>query len=142
MDTLFEKAGKRYGVDPDFLRAVAWVESGFNAKAVSPKGAIGIMQLMAETAKSHGVSDPFDPAQNIDGGARYLRELLDAYGGDVELALVAYNAGPGVVERYNGVPPYPETQNYVAAVKRAYHVFKEAEAVPGGRGTGGGTGEH
>lgn len=135
LDAAFEAAGRKYDVDSDLLRAVAWVESGFDVKAVSPKGAMGVMQLMPDTAKIRGVADPFDPAQNINGGAEYLRGLLDAYNGDLDLALAAYNAGPAAVERYKGVPPYAETRKYVAAAKRAYEAFKKT----GGQKKGGNT---
>ncbi|MGB9849155.1 MAG: lytic transglycosylase domain-containing protein [Moorellaceae bacterium] len=137
LDAAFEKAGRKYGVDPDLLRAVAWVESGYDVKAVSPKGATGVMQLMPDTAKARGVTDLFDPAQNIDAGAEYLRELVDAYNGDLELALAAYNAGTAAVERYKGVPPYTETRKYVAAVESAYIAFKKAGGLKEGGNTDG-----
>lgn len=116
---LIEAAARETGLDPALLAAVASVESGFNPKAVSPKGAMGVMQLIPTTARSLGVSDPFDPAQNIRAGARYLRSLLDRFG-DLELALAAYNAGPNAVEAYGGVPPYPETLSYVRVVLERY----------------------
>jgi hypothetical protein len=110
------KAGLQTGIDPDFIDSVIWAESGYNAKAVSPKGAQGLMQLMPETAAKLGVLDSFDPANNIDGGSRYLRELLLHYNGDAIKALAAYNAGLESVEKYQGVPPYRETRSYVARV--------------------------
>lgn len=110
----FAAAGARYGVDPKLLAAVAWTESHFQADAVSPAGAIGLMQIMPTTAASLGV-DPRDPVQAIDGAARYLRQAMDQFG-DVRLAVAAYNAGPGAVQQHGGIPPYPETQAYVQKV--------------------------
>jgi len=104
------------GVDPSLLRGVMIAESGGDPGAVSPAGAQGLMQLMPETARALGVRNPFDPTQSVRGGAQYLRSLLDRFDGDVERALAAYNAGPGAVERYDGVPPYAETQDYVRRV--------------------------
>lgn len=112
---LFNRAGQTYGVDPSLLAAVARQESGFDAGAVSPAGARGLMQLMPATAQGLGVNDSFDPAQAVDGAARLLRDLLDRFG-RVDLALAGYNAGPGAVLRYDGIPPYPETQNYVRSI--------------------------
>jgi hypothetical protein len=111
---LFTRAGSRHGVDPALLAAVAQQESGFDARAVSPAGAQGLMQFMPATARGLGV-DAFDPASAVDGAARYLSDLTDQFG-STELALAAYNAGPGTVRRYGGVPPYPETQDYVRSV--------------------------
>jgi hypothetical protein len=107
-------AATRYDLSPAFLDAVARAESGYDPNAVSPAGAIGVMQLMPATARDLGV-DPRDPAQNILGGAAYLRLLLDRFGGDIDKALAAYNAGPGAVVRHAGVPPFRETRAYVAA---------------------------
>lgn len=112
---LFTAAAQKYGVDADLLAAVAKQESGYDAKAVSPAGAQGLMQLMPATAKGLGVTDSFDPAQAVDGAARLLSDLLDRFG-RTDLALAGYNAGPGAVLRYDGVPPYPETQNYVRSI--------------------------
>ncbi|WP_292677812.1 transglycosylase SLT domain-containing protein [Nocardioides sp.] len=112
---LFETAGATYGVDARLLAAIARQESGFDPGAVSPAGAQGLMQLMPGTADALGVSNSFDPAQAVDGAARLIDDLLDRFG-STELALAAYNAGPGAVLRYDGVPPYPETQNYVRSI--------------------------
>ena len=111
---LFTRAGSRHGVDPALLAAVAQQESGFDASAVSPAGAQGLMQFMPATARGLGV-DPFDPASAVDGAARYLAELTEQFG-STELGLAAYNAGPGTVSRYGGIPPYAETQDYVRSV--------------------------
>jgi len=109
-------AARRHSLDPDLVRAVVAVESGFRPDAVSPKGAQGLMQLMPYTARALGVKDTFDPAANLDGGTRYLRALIKRYDGDVTRALAAYNAGEGAVARHGGVPPYPETLAYVRRV--------------------------
>lgn len=115
-EALFQAAARREGIDPALLRAVAETESSFNPQAVSAAGAKGLMQLMDATAKSLGVADAFDPAQNIAGGAKYLKQLLQRYSGDAPKAVAAYNAGPGTVDQYGGIPPYAETQNYVQRV--------------------------
>jgi hypothetical protein len=112
---LFDQAASTYGVDARLLAAVARQESGFDAGAVSPAGAQGLMQLMPGTAQGLGVTDSFDPGQAIDGAARLLHDLMDRFG-STPLALAAYNAGPGAVLRYDGIPPYPETQNYVRSI--------------------------
>jgi soluble lytic murein transglycosylase-like protein len=114
-EPLIQQAATQYGLDADLLRRVVDAESNGDPNAVSPKGARGLMQLMPATAQALGVENPFDPEQNIDGGARYLRHLLDTFG-DVRLALAAYNAGPGNVRKYSGVPPFPETQRYVRKI--------------------------
>jgi soluble lytic murein transglycosylase-like protein len=116
---MLRDAASRAGLPSNLVESVAKVESAFNPKAVSPKGAIGVMQLMPETARAMGV-DPNDPLQNIDAGTKLLRELLIKYDGDVVKALAAYNAGPGAVEKYNGLPPYNETRWYVNKVIGAY----------------------
>jgi soluble lytic murein transglycosylase-like protein len=108
-----DAAAARYGIDPGLLRGLVRQESGFDPRAHSAAGAMGLTQLMPATAASLGVSDPYDPAQSLDGGARYLRQMLDRFGNDPAKALAAYNAGPGAVARFGGVPPYAETQNYV-----------------------------
>jgi len=108
------KAAGVWGVDPDLVRAVIEVESAFEPRALSAKGAMGLMQLMPATARQYGVADPFDPRANIEAGTKHLRSLLDRY--DLSLALAAYNAGPGAVDRFGGVPPYRETKDYVRRV--------------------------
>lgn len=129
---LFREAASAYGLDPLLLRAVARRESGYNPCAVSPAGAMGLMQLMPATAAMLGVEDPFDAGQSILGGARFLRFLLDRYQNDLPLALSAYNAGPGAVERHGGIPPFAETRDYVSAILRALGQFvpKGAPAPP------------
>jgi soluble lytic murein transglycosylase-like protein len=109
-------AAARNGVDPALLTGLIRAESNFDPNATSPAGAQGLAQLMPATAAGLGVTNPLDPAQAIEGGAKYLRQQLDHFGGDASKALAAYNAGPGAVERFGGVPPYPETQNYVRRV--------------------------
>jgi hypothetical protein len=120
LETIIQKYANRYGVDPSLVRAVIRNESDFNPNAVSPKGAQGLMQLMPGTAASMGVSNPFDPEQNIAGGVGYLRHCLDCFDHNVPLAVAAYNAGPGRVSRAQGVPAIPETQAYVRNVMSAY----------------------
>jgi soluble lytic murein transglycosylase-like protein len=111
-------------IDPALAEAVAEQESGFDPHAISSAGAEGLMQLMPSTARALGVSDRFDPSANALGGARYLRELLDRFGSNVPLALAAYNAGPGAVERFGGVPPFAETQRYVDRVMELYRSYR------------------
>lgn len=117
---LISTAADKYGVDPKLVAAVAQTESNCRPDAVSEAGAVGIMQLMPDTAAALGVENAYDPQQNIDGGAKYIKEMLDAFGGDVRQAVAAYNAGPQAVKKYNGVPPYAETQNYVNKVMDIY----------------------
>ena len=113
---LIEKAAEKHDIDPALLTAMAEVESAFDPEAVSHKGAQGLLQLMPATAERFGVRDAFDASQNVDGGARYIRWLLERYEGQTELALAGYNAGEAAVDRYQGIPPYRETQNYVNRV--------------------------
>jgi len=116
LEEMVSAASNSNHIDPDLIMVLIGAESGFNASAVSPKGALGLMQLMPQTASRLGVGDPLDPLANVNGGTRYLRELLDLYHNDLVKALAAYNAGPKRVEQYRGVPPYAETQTYVAKV--------------------------
>jgi soluble lytic murein transglycosylase-like protein len=119
-ERLVRREAAAAGVDPSLVAAVARTESGLDPRATSPAGAAGLMQLMPATAQALGVADPYDPVANVRGGAIYLKELLARFGGDVALAVAAYNAGPGAVERFGGVPPYTETRRYVARVLEAY----------------------
>lgn len=118
--SLAHSAAVRHRVDHRLVESLIEMESSFNARAVSRAGAMGLMQLMPAVARRYGVRDPFDPAQNVDAGVRHLRVLLLRYGGDIERALAAYNAGAGAVDRFNGVPPYPETRQYVLRVLYRY----------------------
>jgi soluble lytic murein transglycosylase-like protein len=113
LKSLIDHAAAQTGVDPVLLESLVQAESDFNPKEVSHVGAMGLTQLMPGTAKSLGVTDPFDPAQNLLGGAKYLAQMLKQFGGDERLALAGYNAGPGAVKRFGGIPPYKETQHYV-----------------------------
>jgi soluble lytic murein transglycosylase-like protein len=120
---LVDRAARQYGANKEFIKlvhSVAKVESGYRERAVSPKGAVGLMQLMPSTAQALG-ADPQDPAENADAGARYLRDLLVKYNYDTHKALAAYNAGPGAVDRYKGVPPYRETIEYIEKVIHQYY---------------------
>lgn len=118
-DALITEQAEAQGLSPDLVRAVVAAESGFNPAARSVKGAMGLMQLMPATAAEYGVVDPYDPAENVRAGTAYLKSLLTRYDGRVELALAAYNAGPGAVEKYGAIPPYRETQNYVNRIQAA-----------------------
>ncbi|WP_294157286.1 lytic transglycosylase domain-containing protein [uncultured Selenomonas sp.] len=119
LSSMVQAAAQRENVDARLVNAIAQAESGGDQSAVSPVGAIGVMQLMPDTAAGLGV-DPYDEQQNVEGGAKYLREMLDTFGGDVRKAVAAYNAGPAAVKAYGGVPPYPETQEYVDRVLDLY----------------------
>ena len=121
LDAIFNEAASKYGVDAKFLKAIAKCESDFSTECTSHSGAMGIMQLMPQTAASLGVTNAYDPYQNIMGGARYISEKLAQYNGDKSLALAAYNAGSGNVAKYGGIPPFKETQNYVAKVMAYYN---------------------
>jgi soluble lytic murein transglycosylase-like protein len=123
-------AAKKHGIDPALLAGLVKQESNFNPNAGSPAGARGLTQLMPVTAAGLGVSNVLDPLQSLDGGAKYLRQQLDAFGGDVTRALAAYNAGPGAVQRYGGVPPYAETQNYVRIVQANAAQYRAAGSTP------------
>ncbi len=124
VEEIIETYANKYNVDSDFIKAIIKQESNFNSNATSKKGAMGLMQLMPKTAQSLGVADAYNPNQNIEGGVKYLRGLLDRFDNNNELALAAYNAGPTAVKKYGGIPPYKETQNYVNSIMSAYEQFK------------------
>lgn len=123
-ESLIRTASSRYNVDADLIRAVIKAESDFNATARSRKGAMGLMQLMPDTARLHNVVDAYNPEENVEAGVRHLRMLLDRYRGDLELSLAAYNAGSGAVERHAGIPPFAETQEYVRRVLSFYASYR------------------
>src|SRR5271157_2162645 len=127
LNQVVSTASAAYHLDPDLVNSVIHAESGFNSRAVSPKGARGLMQLMPSTAGQLGVHDAFDPATNVEGGSRYLRELLERYNFDLVKALAAYNAGPQRVKQYRGVPPFRETRAYVARIVHEYNTKKIAQ---------------
>jgi soluble lytic murein transglycosylase-like protein len=120
LDWIIYRAGEKAGIDPRFIHAVIKQESKYDSKAVSPVGARGLMQMMPATAERFGLKDPFDPAANVEAGTKYLKWLLKRFDGDVSLALAGYNAGEGAVDKYKGVPPYTETQNYVKKIVSNY----------------------
>jgi soluble lytic murein transglycosylase-like protein len=124
VEAVIQDAAKRHDVDPELVKAIVRVESNFNPRAVSHKGAMGLMQLVPGTAQRLGVSNVFSPVENVDGGVRYLKYLLGLFDGDLKLSLAAYNAGPGAVERHGGVPPYRETQNYVKKIADVYSMLR------------------
>ncbi len=127
IDAAIDQAAAQHNVDPSLVRAVIKVESNFNPNAVSRKGAMGLMQLMPQTARQLNVTNPFDPEQNVDAGVRHLKQLMESFGGDVKLSLAAYNAGAGAVARSGGVPRFAETRNYVKRITGLYY----GEADPG-----------
>ena len=125
-DKFIQEASELYGVSHPLLKAIIKAESDFNPKAISRKGALGLMQLMPHNVEAMNINDPFDPWENIMGGARYFRSMLDRFEGQLSLSLAAYNAGPTAVERYNfQIPPYKETQDYVARVLKYYYAFRQ-----------------
>lgn len=126
IDNLITKYADKNGLDEDFVKAVINQESGFNPNATSHCGAMGLMQLMPATAQGLGVINAYDAEQNIEGGTKYLKGLMDRFGNDKQLALAAYNAGPNAVKKYGGIPPYAETQNYVKKVLSKYDTYKGA----------------
>jgi soluble lytic murein transglycosylase-like protein len=133
IDAAIDQTAARHNVDPSLVRAVIKVESNFNPNAVSRKGAMGLMQLMPQTARQLNVANPFDPEQNVDAGVRHLKQLMESYGGDVKLSLAAYNAGAGAVARSAGVPRIAETRNYVKRITQLYYGGSD----PGSRNLGG-----
>jgi soluble lytic murein transglycosylase-like protein len=127
IEQLVQSNSAAQGVDPDLIRAVMANESAFNPNATSSAGAQGLMQLMPTTASEVGVTNSYDPSQNVAGGTRYLRSLLDRFNGNLTNTVAAYNAGPEAVEKYNGIPPYPETESYVKNVLDTYRQYKTGQ---------------
>lgn len=127
LQPVIEPVAAKYGLDPNLVAAVIWAESSGDPNAVSTKGAQGLMQLMPATARELGIGNVFDPHENVDGGAHYLRRMIDEQGGDLSLALAAYNAGPDAVRQHAGVPPYRETRDYVGKVMSAYERARGAD---------------
>lgn len=136
LNDIVNSASATYHLDPDLVNSVIHAESGFNSRAISPKGARGLMQLMPSTAGQLGVANAFDPKANVGGGTQYLRQLLEQYNFDLVKALAAYNAGPHRVDKYRGVPPYHETQAYVARIVRDYNKKKAAQDKQAARKSG------
>lgn len=126
LDAAVQRAAQRHNVDPNLVRALIKVESNFNPNAVSSKGAMGLMQLMPQTARDLHLTNPFDPEENVDAGVRHLKQLMESFGGDVRLSLAAYNAGAGAVVRNSGIPPFSETRNYVRRITQLYNGGGEA----------------
>ncbi|MFQ6082309.1 MAG: transglycosylase SLT domain-containing protein [Candidatus Aminicenantia bacterium] len=120
-DEIIKRMGVKYRIDLSLIHSIISAESNYNPRAVSPKGAIGLMQLMPETAKRYGVNNPYDPVQNIEGGIKYLKDLIKLYNGKTSLILAAYNAGQEAVKKYNGIPPYQETKDYIRKVMKSYN---------------------
>lgn len=127
IDEIVETFSQKYGVDSDFIKAIIKQESGFNPNATSKKGAMGLMQLMPATAKSLGVINAYNPWENVEGGVKHIKNLLNKYNNNEQLALAAYNAGAGAVKKYGGIPPYKETQNYVNSIMASYNKVKGAK---------------
>ncbi len=125
-DQIITEAAERHGVSFSLLKAMIKIESDFNPRAISTAGAMGLMQIMPENIKRLKIKDPFDPRENIMGGTRYLKQMIDRFKGKLPLALAAYNAGPNTVERYQRIPPFTETENYVEAVMKYYSIFKKS----------------
>ncbi len=116
-DQIIRRIAQKYNVDPDLIHSIIRAESNYNSQAVSPKGAVGLMQLMPDTAKDYGVKDRYDPVENIEGGVKFLKDLFQTYDQKDDLVLAAYNAGPEAVKKHEGIPPYPETIQYIQRVK-------------------------
>lgn len=127
LQDLINHFARKFDLDRSLIKAVIKVESDFNPRVVSRKGALGLMQLMPETARDIGVTDPFDPSASIYGGSFYLRQMLDTFGGNLDFALAAYNAGPNAVRQYGGIPPFEETRNYVKRVKYFFDHYRRVE---------------
>lgn len=127
---IIEKAAKKHSIDRELVHVVIRAESNYDPFAISSAGAMGLMQLMPATARQYGVYNVFDPAQNIEGGVRYLKDLVKLFGGKTSLVLAAYNAGQEAVRRYKGIPPYPETKSYIAAIMKTYKKPKVSSSNP------------